>query len=130
MITRVIFITVGAVMDPSTVNDFLTLAAEGERAGVVLAELVLPWTEAFAELGWSDDAVQSAPLGVWQSSHNGPYAFVDIFAARGATLHWPMPICPGCAHQPSAWLQKKVRRELRGLMPDVAIEFVMDAEVR
>jgi hypothetical protein len=111
------------------VADFMRLGEEAVRAGTVYAELVMPWTLEFAELDGKTMELCPPCVGCGTRATDGPYAFCNIYAVENATLHMPLVICSSCALQPTGWLQKKVRQQLRGLMPDVKIEFVMDAGV-
>jgi hypothetical protein len=110
------------------VEDYLRLAEEGQRAGVVLAELHLPWTEGFAALDGLTMPFSPPCPACGVRPDNGPYAFVDLYAASGASVHMPLGICAGCAYQGPAWLQKRVRKLMRGLLQETKIEFVMEAE--
>lgn len=114
-------------MMSSNVEAFLRFSEEGERAGTVLAEFVRPGTRTFEEI---DGQTMSSrlPCMVCKTRPDIPTAFVAIRAAEGATCHLPMPLCSECAYQSPAYLQRIVRRQLRGLMPTAVIEFVMDSE--
>ena len=106
----------------------MRLAAEAERAGAVYAELFLPWSKGFDEL---DGLTMPYHPGCLACDHRPdiPFAFAVIYAVEDATLQLPLPICEACAaNKTTPRLQKAVRKSLRGLMPNISIEFVMEAD--